>query len=583
MAIINNINVSFKYSEIDKEFDFYILTTTDKYINGGAYILDKPIESLRAESAVFDNGRSLFLMFKKGSISQLELAEQLEDDKMSLKKNDASGLKDYILFRLFLFSLNNFNSDEIKFNNITGKLYLTNSNWNYKNGKVFKALNINVDQSMNIVCETTSFTSVSLFKNKKAILNYPKYLFSGKNGSLKRALHPENDDVFVRKTLYQGQKTEIPFFSFFSRNELENNKVFYLYKTLRLLKNKYSALMELNFKEMEVQKSITSFRDDDFIETVKEIVAFKNINLVNWSNSPEYDDEFQTITEMFSVGKIAPVIVSNKIDLTAYNVIFLHCKEYYEQNGFKDPYKNIPANCVYQHITIEDSVDKIIKDNESIFETLLKELLIKDDIINNRKISLDDWSSFGFSNEYVFGKEKDGIHFFLTVKQDGQMNFFSKIDDFSKFDKDILNECSNYLTDNKGKEKTVVANDKGDVIVISRTPSFALPSPTIFDAEKISRNKEYRKMYLDGVVDINIYDKGRFYNVGIKGSGMNTRIPKASHLYQIDVIKGANFIEELLNTMAVAFVKYKSFTVMPYPIKYLNEYILMEMNKPNNK
>ena len=55
---------------------------------------------------------------------------------------------------------------------------------------------------------------------------------------------------------------------------------------------------------------------------------------------------------------------------------------------------------------------------------------------------------------------------------------------------------------------------------------------------------------------------------------MNTVIPKASILYQVDVIEGNNFIEELLSTMAVSFVKYKSFTVMPYPIKYINEYVI---------
>ena len=67
------------------------------------------------------------------------------------------------------------------------------------------------------------------------------------------------------------------------------------------------------------------------------------------------------------------------------------------------------------------------------------------------------------------------------------------------------------------------------------------------------------------------------YSVGIKGSGMNSRIPKAPHIYQIDVIDGDNFIEKLLETMAVTFVKYNFFTVMPYPIKYLNEYIYINV------
>lgn len=581
MAIINNINVSFKYSEIDNSYDFYILTTTDKYINGGAFVLDKPIESLKAESVVFDNGRSLFIMFRKNIISSYEIAKQLEDDKMSITKVLSSEIKDYILFRLFLYSLNNFNSEEIMFNNITGKLFITNPSWNTKKGKSFKALNINVDQNMNVVCEATSFNHTSLFSSKKILETYPKYVLSGKNGSLKRVLRLDDNGAFIRKAVYISQKTEIPFFSFFSRKEMESSKVYYIYKVFDLLKNRFINVMTFCFKEVPVYKKIAEIRDKHFMDKVKETVAFKSINLVNWSNSPEYDDTFNSIVELFSMGKIAPVTVSSKLDPESYNVIFLHCKEYYEQNKYKDPYGNIPSNCVYQHITIEDSVDKIIKDEESIYETILKELLIKDDIVNRNKISLDDWQNFAFSSDYIFGKEKNGIHYFITIKPDGSFKFDSKLDDFSRFNDGVLNECSDYLTDNKGKEKTVIANSNGDIIVISRTSLFTMPSPLIFELENISRNKESRDNYLSGVVDVNLYNSLQFYNVGIKGSGMNSRIPKASHLYEIEVIKGRNFIEELLETMAVSFVKYKSFTVVPYPVKYLNEFILMCENTKN--
>ena len=56
---------------------------------------------------------------------------------------------------------------------------------------------------------------------------------------------------------------------------------------------------------------------------------------------------------------------------------------------------------------------------------------------------------------------------------------------------------------------------------------------------------------------------------------MNTKIIRAPHLYKIDVIAGQNIMGEILATLSVTFVKYKSFTVLPYPIKYLNEYIAM--------
>ena len=44
---------------------------------------------------------------------------------------------------------------------------------------------------------------------------------------------------------------------------------------------------------------------------------------------------------------------------------------------------------------------------------------------------------------------------------------------------------------------------------------------------------------------------------------------------KVDVKNGENIFVDLLNTLSVSFVKYNSFTVLPYPLKYLNEYINM--------
>ena len=577
MAISNKLLITFNHSKINDEYDFYVITTSDKYISNGAYVLDKPIDALKAESVVFDNGRSLFIMFKKNAIERADLIQNIEDEKLSIKQIFSDELKDYILFRLFLFSLNNFNFDDNKFNNITGKFYVTNPLWIAKNRNTFKALNINIDQSLCVIAEASTFTKLSLFPNKKALFDYPKYDFSNKNGSLRRVLHPENDDVYIRKTLF-GVKAEIPFFEF-SPKKIKNNKVFYIYYVLDILRKKFEDLFSFGFEAISIVRTIGRSRNERIDEMVNGIVSFKNINLINWSNSTDYDEEFKDIVNLFTMGKIAPVSVEKTIVDNTYNVVYLHHKDYYVQHKYNDPYKNFPSGQVIQHITIEDSADKIVDDKKVIYNTILKELLIKDDIINRKKISLDDWSSFGFKDNYIFGKEKDGVHYFLIVKPDGSFEFKKKLNNLTSFGDKTLDKCSDYLTDNKGKEKTVIADSNGNVIVISRTSMYTMPNDEIFNISEVSRSKESRDYLLSGVVDINLYEiNGKsFYSVGIQGYGMQTSIPKASHLYQVDVIEGKNFIEELMETMAVSFVKYKSFTVMPYPIKYLNEYILMDV------
>ncbi len=141
MAITNHLNAVFEKDRIDEKFDFFVVTTSEKYIPGGAYIIDKPVEQLKAESVVFDNGRTMFIMFKKNTISRLSLISVLEDEKTTLKQVCAAEIKEYILFRLFLNSVNNFECDGLKFNNITGKLFIVIPAWIKKNRSGFKALN----------------------------------------------------------------------------------------------------------------------------------------------------------------------------------------------------------------------------------------------------------------------------------------------------------------------------------------------------------------------------------------------------------------------------------------------------------
>ena len=63
------------------------------------------------------------------------------------------------------------------------------------------------------------------------------------------------------------------------------------------------------------------------------------------------------------------------------------------------------------------------------------------------------------------------------------------------------------------------------------------------------------KKYNPTKANINLFDdNGRIlYNAGIKGSGMNTSIPKASILYSVDVIEGSNIISNIMETMSDSF------------------------------
>ncbi len=578
MAIINHLLVEFNYSVIDENFDFYVITTKDNYIKKGAYILDKPVDRLKALSLAYENGKNAFIMFRKNIVSKAYLNNEIEDEIIKITKVSANEIKDYILFRLFIYSINNFESNELSFNNLTGKLYLYSSSWMSSNRKSFKALRIDISQDMNILAEATSFTSLSLFNDKtKKDSTIPKYQFAA-NNALKRVLNYDDaSSVYIHKPLY-NTKAEIPFLDL-SDLKKKTTKAYYIYWLLEVLQNKYSKFFSFEFDQIKIEKTIEKIKDKDFLEKAIKEISDKEINIINLIKEEEYKEEFNDLCTLFRT-KFKFVNIATKIKENSLNVVFLHNKEYYSEKGFNDPYKELKRDVVIQCITYEDSLNKIIKNNEAIFNTIIKELAIKNEIINEKRIIIDDWQSYGYLKNYVFGKEKDGIFYFVKIKPNGEFELAYKIDDFRKFNDKEFDECATILSSYKGKEKIIISDAYSNIVLVSRTNTFCLPNKDIFEKGNISRSKESRIKNLSGVVDINLfnYNNSIYFNSGVIGSGMKYGIPKASLLYKVDIENGENIFEGLLNTLSVSFVKYNSYTVLPYPLKYLNEYINMMNN-----
>ena len=575
MAISNRLVVDFCREQVDDEFDFFLVSTSDKFIPSGAKCLDSK-EGVCAESIAFENGKTLYIMTKKGITTKIRLVQNLSDDKLSVKKVSSNEIPNYILFRLFLYSLNNYETENLSFNNLTGKFYIYKPDWMKKDKSSFVAIGINIDSKMDIVLEAATFAKLSLFKGNPKVKDYPKYIFSNKNNALKRVFTSLEEDVYIKKGVY-NKKAEIPFLTI-SQIDIRNNKVFYLYYVLGLLSKKYTDYLTINFDSIEVISSIGVEKNKSFMDNAYKEFVMQEINCVNYVDGKEYDDEFKELLETLQKAAESTFSVSSTVSEKKSNIVFIHNKDYYEQKKHPDPYKTIQRNAVVQCITVEDSAEKIIDDNEAIINTIIKEVVIKNDILHRHKITLDKWEDYQFDGDLIFGKEKEGKHYFMVLHKDGSFDFYDKTNDFSSFDMEILNRCSDLLTDNKGKEKTIIASCDGSINVISRTNRFPLPDKSIFELEVISRSKESREKYLNGLVDINLYqeDEQLYYSSSIKGSGMNTKIVHAPHLYKVDIISGKNIMPEILATLSTTFVKYKSFTVLPYPIKYLNEYILMK-------
>jgi len=195
----NEICVNFNFSKIQRDFDIYKITTSEKYIPGGAFVLDKPLMTLKARSIVFEYGRSFYLLFLKDTIIPNDLRRILineeKGDSLSLEVILAEQMPKHLLLQLFLNGINNPLNDILSFNNLTGKLICYRNDWINKDKENFiwgldcLELKVSSDMCLNMMAHRMS--SITLRKKmkfeKRQFHDYPQYLFADYNYAIKRA------------------------------------------------------------------------------------------------------------------------------------------------------------------------------------------------------------------------------------------------------------------------------------------------------------------------------------------------------------------------------------------------------------
>ena len=598
MAITNKINTQYNYELIDRDFIIYEITTDDSKIKYGSYALDKLISEDKALSVLFEHPKTAYVLFKNNqNINKTNLIK--DDPKLKIKKVRSSDIDEKnVLLNLFLYSLSNYENNEDAFNNVTGKLFIINPKFG-KSKDSFTALSLRFDKEMVLWVEATTFTKLKVFKNvskkeKGKIDEAPRYI-KEENGKLKRVFNFKyNEDVYINRAGF-NKKANIPFL-LINNSKSAYTKTSYINKVLNELKEKYNDYFKFNFDEMKIERKISGKKDKKIEIKAIEFAKSKSIGIINKVEEKDYKEDYLEIVHFFNEylkdDGYKPNI-SKKVEPDGLNLFFIHNKEHYKlKNGKysdKDPHNSLPKDIVSQCITLEDSSQDILKGSRPLLITLFKELMIKNDIIKNKRITIDNWENYNFSNNWIFGikkefkdKETDQKYhkkFVIVIHPDGTFEF----EEVDNLDKNKESKEIKELLEKINKSTNIeyfVQDDKGNLNVINRTNMFCLPNPEIFTKSHLSRGKEDRNKYFEGIIDINLFEDNRYYSAGGIGNGMGRSIPNATHIYKVDVIEGNNIIPAILETMSVQFVKYGSYTVMPYPFKYLNEYI--EINKDSD-
>lgn len=506
----NELLASFEYSNIDKDYDFYYVTTSDKYIKGGATFLD--IDDIKISALQFESGKSFWVMLPKNAISRAEFVRLLnakeDGDSLSIKSMTSSSIPEYLLTQLFL-----------------------------------NALTSPVD-------EMISFNIV-----KKEVLN------SGIN--IVDAVHTETSEDYLQ----------------------------------------------------------------DVADGINKII-------------PE---------AKCSVGK--------RLSKKKLNVRYIHDKSFYSDSEV-DPHQESMEDYVVQHITVENFKHQ----SSAAVYNILKELVIKKDIAIG-KITLVDWSQYGYKADWLFGVVVDGTYYFMTIHPDGSFKIEAlKRNLFTMTEYDKYMDYFGLNEENKNDYRGVIGlvkDAEGNINLIKDTNMYSMPDYTamgdvlknvasegrfpgkdvvtwlrlvmdttdkikvhaeldiviphidvnaeytkanvmglfkgittkkevvryVFENTGIMlyaylRGEEERREYLSGNIDINYFDYDDThakYSVGEIGNGMKYTIERASVVREIQAVEGSKLIfKKVLPLMGVEFVRYGMLTVVPFPFKYLREYIVKE-------
>lgn len=426
------------------------------------------------------------------------------------------------------------------------------------------------------------------------------------------------------------------------------------------LHDEFGKYIRVKFKQYSIDEVLEYKRAslELYKDIVKKEVLNSGINIVDAVHTETSEDYLQDVAD--GINKIIPEAkcsVGKRLSKKKLNVRYIHDKSFYSDSEV-DPHQESMEDYVVQHITVENFKHQ----SSAAVYNILKELVIKKDIAIG-KITLVDWSQYGYKADWLFGVVVDGTYYFMTIHPDGSFKIEAlKRNLFTMTEYDKYMDYFGLNEENKNDYRGVIGlvkDAEGNINLIKDTNMYSMPDYTamgdvlknvasegrfpgkdvvtwlrlvmdttdkikvhaeldiviphidvnaeytkanvmglfkgittkkevvryVFENTGIMlyaylRGEEERREYLSGNIDINYFDYDDThakYSVGEIGNGMKYTIERASVVREIQAVEGSKLIfKKVLPLMGVEFVRYGMLTVVPFPFKYLREYIVKE-------
>lgn len=424
--ILNQLNTTnWNYQLIDQKFDVFQITLGK---HADRNILNVQDERLKIVSTVYLSGQSVFFMTLKNSCTEDVIQYVLSNNekgctiyvrrimlktlsKRSEEMRKLFGYRNRALVQLLINSTLNmpiFPEDE--YNNITGRCYYFNTDWNEDISKRIELIDFTIGKDMSL------YPSVVTFTKERPNMDFPeRIIYDRKRNVIRKPVGKEDASVIYYR---HGQE-----FSHSSRafdgttlSYWEKSRMACLARFFLAIQQELHDYVTLEFTRAD-GKEITVKNLEQGIDNIASILRedglciVDNVILSTKEEQPQNKkmEKFREWIEESRQSVLCAVknyCQTNKIkvrdgqkDLHTPNIVLLRPELFYKCNKqVQDPYTS-DDGIICQHITIPCATK-----GKSFYEeigVLFKELAIKADI-REKHIRITDWSQYNCKHTISF-------------------------------------------------------------------------------------------------------------------------------------------------------------------------------------
>lgn len=411
--LTNRINVTFNLENIDTDFDIYKVEKANKdYYKYN--ILDSAIYEFKAVAVQWTFGATALVLFNKGEVTEQQFKESImkkyEDvkiQKIDLFDSEQCKCFQYqnrLLAQLLMNSMRTPKHDELRYSNLTGKLFYHNPAWKRKDkltGKVdiIRFLEIVIDPGMYLNLNHETFRRVDREE-------LGTHVIDSKTGEFRRKLKSDTNTTAYKKGSLRHSHFRVDNFDMTDYEHFCKSKMGIMERFLKDVKNNLSKYMSIEFMERKDAKeyNISNLEKKGITEhEYGEMLNKKGVVIVDEIGT-EKSKEMVNLLSMELLTYYGVEVSIGDLTPGVYNIRIIHNEEYYIENELPDPHNNIKGYIV-QHMTEEAEHFTESSGSSPAVRKIVQELIIKGDV-KEKSISIYDWKRLDSGKNWTFVQRK---------------------------------------------------------------------------------------------------------------------------------------------------------------------------------